>query len=142
MPGDLPNQPFFRHQYIKRNLSQKRRNELISYNDCYYRFNLNYYFIIYYIFKIFFRHIYNYNYVLIIDIDEVVVPLKTLLWSTMLTNFFNEIKLKTTEYEFSSISVQNVFKFFDKKRRYSIFDVLNRSTIIQKPGFYGKSFMK
>ncbi|KHJ76365.1 hypothetical protein OESDEN_24015 [Oesophagostomum dentatum] len=37
LPGHSPNLPLVRSEYIARNRQQKRRHELIPYNDCLYR---------------------------------------------------------------------------------------------------------
>lgn len=37
LPGNSPNNPFTRSHFIWRNRQQKRRHELIPYNDCLYR---------------------------------------------------------------------------------------------------------
>lgn len=60
----------------------------------------------------------------------------------MLQNFIKEKKLKTTGFEISAISIQNVFKFAGMEVNGSIFDEPNRSAIVQERGLYGKSFMK
>jgi len=53
--------------YIKRNRQQKRRNELLPYNDCLY------------------RHVTSHTFILIVDIDELVVPLGTLVHVLVMT---------------------------------------------------------
>lgn len=40
LPGNMPNIPQYRSSFIQRNRQQKRRNELIPYNDCLYRLGL------------------------------------------------------------------------------------------------------
>ena len=37
LPGHQPNLPVLQHLYLKSKLNDKRQNELIPYNDCFYR---------------------------------------------------------------------------------------------------------
>ncbi|CEF64499.1 Domain of unknown function DUF23 domain-containing protein [Strongyloides ratti] len=87
LPGIEPNYPKERSLFIKRNKQQKRRNELIPYNDCLY------------------RHIKDSKYILVIDIDEIIVPIEDIKYQEFL-------KL-IPDYKYSSIMVQNVFKFYN-----------------------------
>uniref|UniRef100_A0A0N5AL01 Glycosyltransferase family 92 protein n=1 Tax=Syphacia muris TaxID=451379 RepID=A0A0N5AL01_9BILA len=124
LPGFSPNHVFTRSNFIWRNRQQKRRHELIPYNDCFY------------------RHIDTHKYILIVDIDELVVPLRSKNWSEMLEEIVTEqMKLRVT-----SLSVSNVFKFPSKVAVSDIPEYMhmlrNRrvSKIINKKGEYGKSF--
>lgn len=93
LPGDQPNDSIYRSVYLKENLWQKRRNELVTYNDCLY------------------RNMYLYNFIVPIDIDEVLVPVNVYTWSEMFKILFKEKPDLLTK--FSSISVPNVY-FFTK----------------------------
>jgi len=66
LPGYQPNLPVLQHLYLKSKLNNKRQNELIPYNDCLY------------------RNIYRYEYIALLDIDEVITPLKHDNWSDMM----------------------------------------------------------
>ncbi|XP_067005615.2 uncharacterized protein [Anabrus simplex] len=92
LPGRQPNEPHIRSRYLKKHLWQKRRNELVPYNDCLY------------------RNIEMYKFVLPLDIDEVIVPVKNLSWRDM----FDELLAEDPEIldKFSSFSVRNAY-FFD-----------------------------
>lgn len=83
LPGVQPNDPKERSSFIKRNKQQKRRNELVPYNDCLY------------------RHIKDSDYILVIDIDEIILPIKDMKYQELL-------KL-IPDYKYSSIMVQNIF---------------------------------
>jgi hypothetical protein len=122
LPGDSPNQPFTRHQFIWRNRQQKRRHELIPYNDCFY------------------RHSANHHFVLIIDTDEVVVPLrKNRNWQSVLA----ESLKGQWRAEPSSLSIRNVFKFWKRQNEIeNPFVHRHRSAIVQERDQYGKSFIK
>lgn len=56
MPANLPNEPYLRHMFIKNRHLIKILQELIPYNDCFY------------------KNIHMYNYILVLDIDEIFVP--------------------------------------------------------------------
>ncbi|CAJ0942756.1 unnamed protein product, partial [Mesorhabditis belari] len=96
LPNGFPNDPIERSAYIWRNRQQKRRLELIPYNDCFYRF------------------INTHDYVLIIDLDEVIIPQKHDNYSSLLYDFEKEKSKKLL----SSINVRNVFKFPEKSAQY------------------------
>lgn len=89
LPGDQPNEPKLRSLYLKRAVWQKRRNELVPYNDCLY------------------RNIYLYDYIIPIDIDEVIIPLKAYTWSEMFMELQRNSS-KTLE-KYASFSAQNAY---------------------------------
>ncbi|KAL3107576.1 hypothetical protein niasHT_013225 [Heterodera trifolii] len=144
LPGNSPNHPFLRHQFIQRNRQQKRRHELIPYNDCFSRYSATHHF------------------VLICDIDEVVVPLRHHNWQQLLHELVAQGKWRA---EPSSISIRNVFKFWrqnttnlnneqhnanknnnsnqaeDTKNEDSLFSNKWRTEKAQPIGQYGKSFV-
>ena len=37
LPGGLPNSPYLQHMYLANKINSKRQNEIIPYNDCFYR---------------------------------------------------------------------------------------------------------
>ena len=53
LPGSQPNSDLFRHLYLKHKVTHKRQNEVVPYNDCLY------------------RNMYKYEYLALLDIDEV-----------------------------------------------------------------------
>uniref|UniRef100_A0A0N4Z9D5 Glycosyltransferase family 92 protein n=1 Tax=Parastrongyloides trichosuri TaxID=131310 RepID=A0A0N4Z9D5_PARTI len=119
LPGHQPNEPNTRRSFIKGNKQQKRRNELISYNDCFY------------------RHSKDSDYVLIIDIDEIIVPLEH--------NTYQEMLLSIKDYKYTSFMVQNVFKFTSNVTTDNILPFSShfyRSTISQGKEAYAKSFIR
>ncbi|KAK6745758.1 hypothetical protein RB195_012087 [Necator americanus] len=89
LPGHSPNLPLLRSEYIARNRQQKRRHELIPYNDCLY------------------RHIATHRYILILDIDELIVPLQHENYAELLAT----IESTKSIDQISSLSFSNVFKF-------------------------------
>ncbi|XP_045589953.1 uncharacterized protein [Procambarus clarkii] len=89
LPGDQPNEPKLRSVYLRRAVWQKRRNELVPYNDCLY------------------RNIYLYDYVIPLDTDEVIIPVKSYTWSEM----FAELKRGDPKAldKYASFSAQNAY---------------------------------
>lgn len=66
LPGGQPNLPGFQHLYLTKRVNYKRQNELIPYNDCLY------------------KNLYTYEYVALLDIDEVIMPIKSKNWSELM----------------------------------------------------------
>lgn len=89
LPGEQPNEPKLRSLYLKKSTWQKRRNELVPYNDCLY------------------RNVYLYDYVIPLDIDEVVIPVKDYTWSDMFETFQREKPHAFAKY--ASFSAQNAY---------------------------------
>ncbi|GMS88727.1 hypothetical protein PENTCL1PPCAC_10902, partial [Pristionchus entomophagus] len=124
LPGEeSPHVPVSRTAYMKRNRQQKRRHELIPYNDCLY------------------RHLNSHEYVLIVDIDEIVVPQQHDNWIDLL----NEAELSANGRVISSISMRNVFKFPRNETGVNskilpLYSNRIRSERTSKRGDYGKSF--
>lgn len=56
LPGGKPTLPELQHIYIRDRKTQKRQHEVIGYNDCLY------------------KYMYHYEYVVLLDIDEVIMP--------------------------------------------------------------------
>ncbi|VDO44178.1 unnamed protein product [Haemonchus placei] len=102
LPGHSPNLPLVRSQYIARNRQQKRRHELIPYNDCLY------------------RHMNTHRYILILDIDELIVPTQHDNYHELLQT----IEQDTPTDRISSLSFSNVFKFPTKMVNQSIPDYM------------------
>jgi len=66
LPGGQPNVPGFQHMYLENKLINKRQNELIPYNDCLY------------------KNLYTYEYIALLDTDEVIIPLITTSWQELM----------------------------------------------------------
>ncbi|KAJ8897470.1 hypothetical protein PR048_002816 [Dryococelus australis] len=89
LPGKQPNSPAGRSRFLRTHLWQKRRNEVVPYNDCFY------------------RNLYAHRYVLPLDVDEVIVPTSGRTWRDVLAGL--EPRLLDG---FASLSVRNAY-FFD-----------------------------
>lgn len=140
LAGHAPNAPLHRSRFIKRNRQQKRRHEIVPYNDCLY------------------RHIGTHEYVLIVDVDELVVPIQHENWKETLNEVKRRAKGEDKEADedatWTAFSIANAF-FFDNstsaKRQQEqdgaiptyvhILKHDQRSRKISPPGIYGKSFM-
>lgn len=80
----------------------------------------------------------GYHFVLIVDTDEVVVPLKHSSWQAMLEDIVPSIRAEP-----SAISIRNAFKFSTKgEARGSLLDYPKRSAKVQDKEQYGKSFIR
>ncbi|XP_063587802.1 uncharacterized protein LOC134765072 [Penaeus indicus] len=89
LPGDQPNEPQLRSLYLKRDVWQKRRNEIVPYNDCLY------------------RNMYLYDYIIPLDVDEVILPVKTYTWSEMFSKYKQDHPKDLERY--ASFSAQNAY---------------------------------
>ncbi|XP_022244175.1 uncharacterized protein LOC106461494 isoform X1 [Limulus polyphemus] len=90
LPGNQPNIPGFRHLYLKSKLTHKRQNEVIPYNDCLY------------------RNIYSYDYLVLLDVDEVIMPVKHTNWRELMAEVV-PAALKLKNYTRASYNVRNVY---------------------------------
>lgn len=93
LPGDQPNLPDYQHAYLKSRLTTKRQNELIPYNDCLY------------------RNLYSYKYLALLDIDEIIMPLKHHTWHGLMDEV-ERVSLSEQNYSRASYNTRNVY-FFD-----------------------------
>uniref|UniRef100_A0A2R5LM60 Glycosyltransferase family 92 protein n=1 Tax=Ornithodoros turicata TaxID=34597 RepID=A0A2R5LM60_9ACAR len=90
LPGGQPNTPGLRHNFLKMKLTHKRQNELIPYNDCLY------------------RNLYSYNYIILLDIDEVIMPVEHTSWKELMDAVV-PLALKEKNYTRASYNVRNVY---------------------------------
>lgn len=119
--------PFYFDQASRRKLGKesiwlKRKLEVLSYNDCFYR-NLG-----------------NSDYVIPIDIDEIIVPKTENSYQNMINNYFSESKYK----KYSSISVRNAYFFGNNTENLvssNIFERKLRSAEYSPNSDFAKSFI-
>lgn len=99
---------------------QKRRNEIVAYNNCFY------------------RHLVISKFVIPLDIDEVIVPKISQTWDGLLDKIG---QLKNLD-DYASLTVANAYFFRPKRKKQSIFffDNVLRSEF-SPDGDSGKSFM-
>jgi len=133
LPGYQPNLPVLQHMYLKSKLNNKRQNELIPYNDCLY------------------RNLYRYEYIALLDIDEVITPIKHNNWADMMEEVI-QTSLKVKNETRASWNFRNVYfmdemldahehnHFKDIPEYLHIMQHVYRSANYTKPGQYVKCF--
>jgi len=133
LAGYQPNLPMVQHMYLQNKLVNKRQNELIPYNDCLY------------------RNIYRYEYIALLDIDEVIVPIKHQNWADMMENVLDEAS-KVKNMTRASWNFRNVYfmdDMLEANEKENFTDIppfmhmmqhVYRSANYTKPGQYVKCF--
>jgi len=92
LPGDEPNLPIFQHKYFVNNVAQQCYNELIAYNDCFY------------------KNLYSYDYIVPLDVDEIIVPTRDQNW----TGLIERVIFKAgSSGKFANFNARNVYFFND-----------------------------
>lgn len=91
LAGGQPNVPTFQHLYLTKKTNHKRQNELIPYNDCFY------------------KHMYQYRYIALLDIDEVIMPATAANWKELMDETVIPKSLKIKREPRASYNVRNVY---------------------------------
>jgi hypothetical protein len=107
LPGGQPNVPGFQHLYLTKKVNHKRQNELIPYNDCLY------------------RNLYSYNYIALLDIDEVIMPIKSRTWKELMDVVLVKALAKRNETR-ASYNVRNVYFLDDLIHEHGWFKTMPR----------------
>jgi len=94
LPGYQPNVRVLQHIYLKGKLINKRQNELIPYNDCLY------------------RNMYRYEYLALLDIDEIITPVRHNSWADMMREVIEASSNEDNELK-ASWNFRNVY-FLDE----------------------------
>ena len=137
IPGFQPNFPGYVAAFFDEKRTHKRQNELISYDDCLYR-NMN-----------------AYEYLVVIDLDEVIMPRgKLLYWKDIINSIKSNDSLKS-KYERGSYSFRHAYVLTSNPinespghtdssvPRYSpMFRKTHRSANYTQPGHYVKCFIR
>lgn len=131
LPGGQPNLPGFQHMYLSKKINHKRQNELIPYNDCLY------------------RNLYSYEYIALLDIDEVIMPVKSSSWRELMDTVLVKARQIKNETR-ASYNVRNVYFLDDLIHSHGWFkDIpqymhmlqhVYRSKNYTKPNMYVKCF--
>lgn len=134
LPGYQPNMQMLQHLYLKSKLNNKRQNEVIPYNDCLY------------------RNMYRYEYIALLDIDEVIMPIKQDNWEDMMKDVVASA-LKVKNETRASFNFRNVYfmdemleahqpngGFKDVPPYLHMMQHVYRSANYTKPGQYVKCF--
>lgn len=91
LPGGQPNVPSFQHLYLTKKTNHKRQNELIPYNDCLY------------------KHMYEYEYIALLDVDEVIMPVRDATWQELMHKRVLPKAFKIRNETRASYNVRNVY---------------------------------
>lgn len=136
LPGGQPNLPGLRHNFLSMKLTHKRQNELIPYNDCLY------------------RNLYSFEYIVLLDIDEVIMPVQHNTWRELMDDVV-PMALLQKNYTRASYNVRNVYFLDDmmsgEEKQHTVHEVgipgfmhmlqhVYRAKNFTKPGSYVKCF--
>jgi len=90
LPGGQPNDPRLRHIFLGKKVNHKRQNEVIPYNDCLY------------------RNLYQYEYIALLDIDEVIMPTQADGWKDLMKEVDRRSRLSRNDSR-ASYNFRNVY---------------------------------
>ncbi|CAL8105281.1 unnamed protein product [Orchesella dallaii] len=131
LPGGQPNDPRIRHIYLGKKVNHKRQNEVIPYNDCLY------------------RNLYNYEYIALLDIDEVIMPMKADNWKELMIQVDKKSRQSKNDSR-ASYNFRNIYFLDDMMHGHTWFPGIPkylhmlqhvyRSRNYTKPGQYVKCF--
>lgn len=131
LPGGQPNDPGLQHWFLKQKTTNKRQNEIIPYNDCLY------------------RNLYLYDFIALLDIDEVIMPKNDLSWKDLMKRTLDEIR-DTKRSSYPSYNVRNVYFLDEHQHEYGFYkDIpkylhmlqhVHRAKNYTKPNQYVKCF--
>lgn len=93
--------------YISQKQGRKMLNELIPYNDCFY------------------KHIYEYEYIALLDIDEGIMPVQDTTWQELMNRVLVEA-LKIGNETSASYNVRNVYFLDDVLHSHGFFKRIPR----------------
>lgn len=123
LPGGQPNMPGFQHLYLVKKVNHKRQNELIPYNDCLY------------------KNLYTYEYIALLDIDEVIMPIKFMSWKELMdTVLVKALKLKNETR--ASYNVRNVYFLDDLLHDHGWFKDIPKYMHMLQHVYRSKNFTK
>ncbi|XP_022698758.1 uncharacterized protein LOC111265956 isoform X1 [Varroa jacobsoni] len=121
-PREYPQGMGFLKNFLVNKAWEKRRLELVPYNDCYYQYKD------------------KFDYITLLDVDELIVPrdLDATSWPTLMH------KIRDVEAEavskYASFAFSNAYFFRDKDSPMDILVQTQRSANLSRPGFAVKSF--
>ncbi|XP_054088592.1 uncharacterized protein LOC105208718 isoform X2 [Zeugodacus cucurbitae] len=90
MGSEMVNKPLYLHDYLRASIQNKRMNELVPYNDCFY------------------RNMYKYSYIVTVDIDEVIMPLGNLTTWQQLVDEAQHLRSSGCPQGYGSVCARNV----------------------------------
>ncbi|XP_073821919.1 uncharacterized protein [Musca autumnalis] len=90
--GGVVGLPHLEHWILKSTMFNKRLNELIPYNDCFY------------------RHMYEYEYIALVDVDEIIMPLGELrTWQDIIEASMPYTESKNCTHGFTALCFRNTY---------------------------------
>lgn len=123
LAGGQPNGPSFQHLYLTKKTNNKRQNEVIPYNDCFY------------------KHMYEYRYIALLDIDEVIMPVDGMTWKELMDKILPKA-LKINKDERASYNVRNVYFLDDLLHNHGWFKEIPRYMHMLQHVYRAKNFTK
>ncbi|KAL1454978.1 hypothetical protein WDU94_009105 [Cyamophila willieti] len=123
LPGGQPNVPGFQHMYLTKKVNHKRQNELIPYNDCLY------------------KNLYTYEYIALLDVDEVIMPLKSQSWKELMQTVMKKALAEKNETQ-ASYNVRNVYFLDDLLHSHGWFKDIPRYMHMLQHVYRSKNFTK
>ncbi|KAI5726837.1 hypothetical protein M8J76_009301 [Diaphorina citri] len=123
LPGGQPNVPGFQHMYLTKKVNHKRQNELIPYNDCLY------------------KNLYTYEYIALLDVDEVIMPLKSKSWKQLMETVMKKALADKNETR-ASYNVRNVYFLDDLLHSHGWFKDIPRYMHMLQHVYRSKNFTK
>lgn len=134
LAGEQPNLSVLQRLYLRKKVTNKRQSELVPYNDCFY------------------RNIYLYEHVVLLDYDEVIMPTGHDSWSSLMKSIVPRAaaEAKKKNKTIASYNARNVY-FFDTldhehtwnrdiPKYMHMLQHVKRSKNFTKPGHYIKCF--
>lgn len=123
LPGGQPNVPAFQHMYLTKKTNHKRQNELIPYNDCLY------------------KHMYEYEYIALLDVDEVIMPVKDATWQGLMKRVLGKA-FKIRNETRASYNVRNVYFLDDLLHSHGFFKDIPKYMHMLQHVYRSKNFTK
>jgi hypothetical protein len=125
LAGDYSNHPYLQTQFLRKKIVQRRLQEVIPYNDCLY------------------KHLHEFKYVVLLDTDEVIVPVEG-TWVDLIATLNNTLGKK------SSYMARNVYFLDNHLHQHPWFEGIpqymhmlqhvNRAENYTKPRYFVKGF--
>lgn len=123
LPGGQPNVPGFQHMYLTKKVNHKRQNELIPYNDCLY------------------KNLYTYEYIALLDVDEVIMPLNSMSWKSLMDTVLKKALADKNETR-ASYNVRNVYFLDDLLHSHGWFKDIPKYMHMLQHVYRSKNFTK
>lgn len=124
LPGGQPNVPGFQHLYLTKKVNHKRQNELIPYNDCLY------------------RNLYAYEYIALLDVDEVIMPVRAATWRELMDTAVLPKALAARNETRASYNVRNVYFLDDLIHTHGWFKTIPRYMHMLQHVYRSKNYTK